>query len=184
MPNVILTISPLLSLGWASAAINSEIVKPPGIEFWITVRTSSSSGIGIEPASGEAAPARDGMPGVGAGDAAREGSADVLPGLPECFNFSFRAVASDMVAASVSDPAPYRLLAFWPEGVSGREMDLAESRCFILGFFRADVSVPEPTSDRFGEPGRLRLLFPSRSLRMPDFSFRPDGVVAPDGGAG
>lgn len=124
------------------------------------------------------------MLAAGAGDAARDGRPDAPPGLPECFNLSLRAVESDIVPASVSEPAPGRFLGFWPEGVSGREMERAGSRCFILGFFRAEVSVPEPTSETFGESRRFRLLLPSRSLRMPDFSLRPEGVVAPDGGAG
>jgi len=62
MPRVNLTISWLLSFGCASFAMNSDIVKPSGIEFSITVRTSSKVGIGIGPAGGEAAPARFGRP--------------------------------------------------------------------------------------------------------------------------
>lgn len=164
--------------------MNSDMVRPSGIEFLITVRTSSRVGIGIGPAGGEAAPARDGMPAVGAGDAVREGMPDAPAPLPECFSLSLRAVESDMVPTSLSDPAAARILGFWFEGVSGRDIDRAESRCFIFGFLRVDVSVPEPASDRLGVPGRFRLLLPSRSLRMPDFSLRPEGVVAPDGGAG
>lgn len=165
--------------------MNSVIVRPSGIESLMTLLTSSKVGIGTGAAGGEAAPAREGRAAgePGAGEAVREGIPEARPGLPEFFNFSLR-VESDIVPASVSDPAPGRILGFWPEGVSGREIDLAESRCFIFGFLRADVSVPEPASDKFGEPGRFRLVLPSRSLTMPDFSFRPEGVVAPDAKVG
>ena len=47
IPRVNLTISWLRSFGCASFAMNSEIVRPSGIEFSITVRTSSKVGIGI-----------------------------------------------------------------------------------------------------------------------------------------
>lgn len=67
--------------------------------------------MGVE-AAGEAAPARDGMLAAGAGEAAREGRPDAVPGLPECFSLSLRAVESDIVPASVSEPAPGRFLGF------------------------------------------------------------------------
>ena len=131
-------------------------------------------------ATGEAAPVRDGVLVPGAGDAARDGRPDA----PECFSLSLRAAVSDTVPASVSEPAPDRILTFWSEGVSGRDMDLAGSRCLRLSFLRADVSVPEPASDILGESRRFRLALPSRSLRISDFSLRPEGVVAPEAGAG
>ena len=54
----------------------------------------------------------------------------------------------------------------------------------VFGFLtRAEVSVPDPTSDTYGEPGGFLFdLPPSRSLKSPAFSFRPEGVVEPEGG--
>ena len=78
-----------------------------GGEFVIRFRTSSIDGISV--ASGDAAPDRDGSVLVpGAGEPAREGPAEGLPGRRSFF-FILRLLTSETVPPSVSDPALLRI---------------------------------------------------------------------------
>ena len=98
------------------------MVRPFGIDALSISRIVSRDGKPGELADGEAAPDLDGMPAApGAGEPAREGTFE-LPNRWAVLMFRRRDVASDIAAPSVSEPAPVRILAACPEGVSGLDV--------------------------------------------------------------